>query len=216
MASVDAIAGGTLGSINLGAFSANIFLPALLAQIDAAISIGLGPAKFDLGVQLNAALAAQANLTLSIGDPTASIQLALGALAQLQAALQASLALPPIQLSLTAELSAAISLAATLTAKLGAIDGAISAMLAVKLPALSFTTGLGDALGVGPAILLGFDGISDATSMADMGNLIQAKFQNPVTFGGDTINPGDAVSGVMIITTATPVFVALATLFAGL
>lgn len=216
MASVDEIAGGTLGSINVAAFNANIHLPALTAQIDAAISAGLGPAKFDLSTQLNGTLAAQATLTLQLGDPTAAIRTAIAAVAQLQAALTASLTLPAINVGLSAEIGATAALAATLTAKLGVIDGIISAALSAKAPALNFSTGLGDALGVGPAILLGFNGIADGTTMASIGNLIQAKFSGPVTFGLDTINPGDFVSGIIILTTAAPVFTQMAVLFSGL
>ena len=216
MASVDAVAGGTLGSINLAAFSANIFLPALTAQIDLAIGLGLGPLKFDLATQFNATLSAQASIALSVGNPLAAIQAALVAVAQLQASLSLALSLPPIQLSLSAELSATAALAASLSAKLGLIDGMISAALAVKLPAINFSLGLGGALSVGPAILLGFNGIADGTDMAAMGDLIRTKMQSPVTFGGDTINPGDNVSGILLLTTVDEVFTALSILFSGL
>lgn len=216
MATVDAVAGGTLGEINLALTTANIYLPALMAQIDVAISAGLGPMKFDLATQLNATIAAQATLAIQVSNPLASLQLSLSALAQLQAQLQAALALPSVSVSLTAEISAAASLAATLQAKLGLIDGVISAALAVKLPAINFVEGLG-VLGLGPAILLYFDGITDGgTSMADIGTLIQTKLQSPVTFGGDTIQPTDFVGGVIILTSVSPVLSALSTLFAGL
>ena len=46
----------------MGLATANIYLPALMAQIDVAISAGLGPLKFDLATQLNATIAAQATL----------------------------------------------------------------------------------------------------------------------------------------------------------
>jgi hypothetical protein len=216
MASIDEISGGTLGSINVAAFNANIFLPALTAQIDAAISAGLGPAKFDLSAQLSGTLAAQATLVLQLGDPTAAIRTAIAAVAQLQAALTASLTLPAVNLSLSAEIGATAAIAATLTAKLGVIEGIISAALQVKLPALNFSNGLGNALGVGPALLLGFNGIADGTNLTQIGNLIQAKFTGPITFGLDTINPGDFVSGIILLTTAAPVFTQLSILFAGL
>lgn len=216
MASVDEVAGGTLGSINTGAQQANIFLPNLTAQIDAAIASGLGPFKFDLSGQLNAALAAQATLTISAGNPLDYLRQALAAIVQLQAQLSLAVTLPPVQVSLAAELSAVGALAGTLTAKLGAIEGLISAALSIKIPADKFSFDLGSALGVGPALLLAFDGISDGTSLADVGDLIRTKFQSPITFSGDTINPGDFVSGVLIVTTASPVFTSLSVLFAGL
>lgn len=216
MASVDELAGGTLGELNIGLVALNISLPALAAQLDAMIGLGMGPLKFDLSAQLNAAISAQASIALSIGDPFESIRLALQAVAQLQAALQLSLSLPPIQLTLSAELSAVAALAGTLSARLGLIEGMIRAALAVKLPAISLSDGMDGVLGVGPAILLGFDGISDGTTMAAMGNLIQSKLQSPVTFGGDTIEPTDNVSGILILTTVSPVFTAMAQIFGGL
>lgn len=211
MATVDEIAGGTLGEINLGAFQANIHLPALIAQIDAAISLGLGPLKFDLSAQLQAALSAQLSLQVSV---QASVDVTIAALVQLIGILEASVALPSIDVS--AGLNASIAAVADLTARLGAISGIIEASLAIKLPAIDFSLGLGDALSVGPAILLGFNGIADGTTMAQVGDLIRTKFQSPVTFGGDTINPGDNVSGVILMTTVAPVFTALAVLFSGL
>lgn len=216
MASVDEVAGGTLGELNIGLASVNIVLPALVAQLDIAIGSGLGPFKFDLSTQLSGALAAQVSITASLGDPLAAIRAALMAVAQLQAALSAALTLPPIQLSLGAELSATAALAGTLSARLGLIEGIISAALAVKLPAINLSESIGLALGVGPAILLTFDGISDGTNMAAIGNLIQAKLGAPVTFGGDTIETTDNVSGILILTTVSPVYTAMAQLFSGI
>lgn len=216
MATVDVIAGGTLGDINLGLSNANIFLPSLCAQLDAAIGLGLGPLKFDLAVQLNGALAAQASIAVSVGDPLEAIRNALLAVAQLQAALSLALSLPPIQLTLSAELSAVASLAATLSAKLGLLDGLVSAMVAAKLPAINFSSGLGDALNIGPALLLAFNGIADGTSMSTIGDLIRTKLQNPVTHLGDTINPSDFTSGVLLLTTVDEVFTALNLIFSGI
>jgi hypothetical protein len=218
MAEVDEVAGGTLGAINVGALALNTTLPALSAQIDALIALGLGPAKLDLAASLNATVAAQAELQVTIGDPLATLKAALAAVIQLQASLSASLSLglPPIELSATAQLSASAALAVSLQARLGVIEGLIRAALAVTIPAIHLSDGLGSALGVGPAIVLAFDGISDGTNMAAIGALLQTKLAAPVTFGGDTINPGDPVSGVVIITKASPVFAALAQLIAGI
>lgn len=216
MAVVDEVASGTLGTLNTGLSALNISLPGLTAQLEAAIALGLGPLKFDLAAQLNAALTIQASVAFNIGNPLAAIQAALLAVAQLQAALQIALTLPPIQISVSAELSAAASLAATLSARLGLIEGIISAALAVKIPITQLSLDLGGALSAGPAILLSFDGISDGTSMSGIGSLIAAKFASPVTFSGDTINPGDPVSGMIIITKADAVFAALPILFSAL
>lgn len=216
MAAVTEVAGGTLGAINVAAFNANVFLPSLSAQIDSVLALGLGPAKFDVSSQLNATLAAQATFTVQVSNPLDVLRQALAAVAQLQASLSLALTLPPVQLSFAAELGATAALAGSLTARLGAIEGLISAALAAKLPAIRFSQGLGDALGVGPAILLEFNGIADGTTMASIGNLIQTKFSGPVTFGGDTINPGDFVSGIILMTTASPVFTQMAVLFSGL
>ena len=216
MATIDEIAGGTLGSINIGAATANIFLPSLSAQIDASIASGLGPAKFDASAQLNAALAAQATFTISALNPLDYIRQSLAAVVQLQASLTAALALPPLQISLSAELAATAALAGSLTAKLGILEGLISAALSVKNPAVKFSDGLGTALGVGPALLLAFDGISDGTTLASIGSLIQTKFASPISFAGNTINPGDFAGGVIIVTKVAPVFTQLSILFAGL
>jgi hypothetical protein len=79
----------------------------------------------------------------------------------------------------------------------------------VKIPAVKFGDGLGDALSAGPFICLAFDGITDLTDLQSIGSLIATKFSSPITFGPDTINPGDPVSGVIILTTAGLAFTAL-------
>jgi hypothetical protein len=216
MASVDEVVGGTLGELNIGLATASVILPSLSAQLDVLIGSGLGPLKFDLAAQLNGALAAQLSITAQLSDPLSAIRAALQAVAQLQASLSAALTLPPINLTLSAELSAVATLAGTLSARLGLIEGMIRAALAVKLPAINFGEDITAALGVGPAILLAFDGITDGTNMAAMGDLIRTKLQSPVTFGGDTIQPTDNVSGVLILTTAGSAYTAMAQIFGGL
>lgn len=209
MAAVTEVAGGGLLNINFGAQDALDFIVPMGAQIDASLSIGLASLKSDLGAQLNGALATQATLSLSIGDPFQAIRDALAALSQLQAALAAALVLPPVSLSLAAEFSAVSALAGSLTARLGLIDGAIDSALSVKIPALKFGEGLGDALSAGPFLCLAFDGITDLTDLQTVGSLIAAKFSSAISFGPNTINPGDPVSGVIILTTAGLAYTAL-------
>ena len=209
MASITEVAGGSLFNVNFGAQDALDFIIPLGAQIDASLSIGLVSLKTDLSAQLNAALATQATLSLSISDPFSAIRDALAALAQLEAALSVALVLPPVNLSLSAELSATAALAGSLSARLALIDGAISAALGVKIPATKFSLGLDDALSAGPFLCLAFDGITDLTNLQSIGSLIATKFASPITFGPNTINPTDPVSGVIILTTAGPAFTAL-------
>lgn len=214
MASVDEVAGGTLGDINIAAKTASIILPAFGAQFDAMLSLGIGPLKADLGVQLNAALGAQATLLLQVGNPLAALQAAIAAVAQLQASLTAALSLPPVSISLSAELGATAALAGSLAARLGAIEGLVSAALAVKLPGVKFGDELINLLSAGPAICLAFNGLLDLTTLSSIGSLIQSKFAGGVTFGPDTINPGDPVGGIIIVTKFTSVFTSLGALIA--
>jgi len=209
MAIIDPVASGTLGELNIGLAAAVGFINPLGAQLDALIGLGLSPLQVDLAAQFNAALAAQATLSLQVTDPLAAIRAALAAVIQLQAALTAALALPPLHLGLSAELSASAALAGALSAKIGGLRLLIAAALQVKIPAIRAAATLGAHLAAGPAIVLVFDGIADATPLATIGSLIQAKFAGGVTHDGNTILPGDPVSGIMIITKGAAVFASL-------
>jgi hypothetical protein len=202
--------GGTLGSFNVGlsaALAAGI-LP-LSAQLDALLSIGLGPFMAELSLQFNASLAAQATLTLQIGDPTLALQLALSALAQLQAALAAALQFPPITLSLSAELTAAIALGAALAARLGMIKIAIEIALRIKLGVLKLAANLQASLDAGPAWAFTFEDGGGETLQA-IGSQLQALFAAGVGTGGDKIEPTDNnVYGVVLMTKVPVVQAAL-------
>ena len=208
--SVDEIWTGNLGSINLALSDlANIVNP-LAAQLDAAISLGLGPLQTDLAASLDASLALQASLSLSATDPTASIRAALQAIIELQATLSAALALPPLQLpTVEADISAAAALSATLSARLGAIQLLIDAMLSIKIPAFR----LADVpLGVGPIVLLVFDGLDalgggGTMTLQEAGNQVQALFSSGV--GDPPIAPTDPASGIIMLAGAKPAMVAL-------
>lgn len=209
MATVDPVASGTLGEINIGLAAAIGFINPLGAQIDALVGLGLSPLQVDLAAQFNAALAAQATLTLQVTDPLAAIKAALAAVIQLQAALTAALALPPLHLSLSAELSASAALSAALSAKIGGLRLLINAALNIKIPAIRAAAQIAADLSAGPAIVLVFDGISDATPLSVIGSLIQAKFAAGVTHGANTIFPTDPTSGILIITKGASVFASL-------
>jgi hypothetical protein len=183
---------GTLGQINIAATAAVGVLFPLSAQLDGLMSFALGPLQADLAAQFNAAIAAQATLTLQIGDPFAALQLALAAIGQLQAAIQAALTLPPVNLSISAELTATAALVASLSAKLGLIDALLKVALKIKLQALKFTADLEAALTLPGVALCEFDSANLATAGAE----IQALF----TAGIPAMGPATApVQGIIIV-----------------
>jgi hypothetical protein len=207
---VDEIYTGTVGEINLSVADLSSIINPLAAQLDAAISLGLGPLQTDLAASLDASLALQASLSLSVSDPTASIRAALAAIIDLTAALSAALSLPPLQLpSIDADISAAAALSATLSARLGAIQLLIDAMLAVKIPALQ----LADVpLGIGPIVLLVFDGTNalgggGTMTLQQAGSQINSLFSSGV--GSPPIGPTDLASGIIMVTSASAAMVAL-------
>lgn len=192
------VVAGTLGDINVAASAAATILFPLSAQLDGLLTFALGPLQADIMAQFNATLAAQATLTLQIGDPTAALKLALSALAQLQAALQAALSLPPVNLSLSAELTASAALIASLKAKLGLLDILIKAALNIKLEALKFAGDLQARLGVS-AVLVTFSG----SNLSAAGDDIKTLFDG----GVPPIGPG-AVSGIIIVAETNASFTA--------
>jgi hypothetical protein len=207
---VDVIWTGDLGSINTGAVDLAGIINPLAAQLDAAISLGLGPLQADLAASLDASLALQASLSLSATDPLASLRAALEAAIALQASLSAALALPPLQFpSVSAEISASAALAASLSARLGAIQLLIDAMLAIKIPALQLAN---INFGVGPIVLLVFDGLNalgggGLMTLQEAGNQIQSLFSSGV--GSPAIAPGDYASGIIMVTSASSAMVGL-------
>jgi hypothetical protein len=194
---ITAATSGTLGQFNVGlAVAAGLLVP-LSAQIDALISIGLGPFQAELSLQLSASLAANATLSLQIGDPLIALQLAIGALAQLQAALAAALALPPINLSLSAELSAQVALAAALGARLGLLSAAIQIAVQLKLAALEAAADLQASVSAGPVAAATFSGEDFATNGAKIAALMAGGTVDGQSLG---IAGSDPVSyGVILI-----------------
>lgn len=181
------IAGGTVGEVNPALTLAAGFLNPLGAQIDAFLAATLGPLQADISAQLNANLQVQASLGLSIGNPFLSLQLALSAIGQLQAAIQAALAFPPITIEANAQLSATAALAGALSAKLGLLDVAVQAILKIKIPALQAAANINANLSAGPIVLM------EATSptLSGAGADIQSAFN--VGVGGAVLPPPDVI-----------------------
>jgi len=200
---------GTLGSFNVGLTAAAGVIAPLCAQVDGLISAGIGPMQADLNSQLSASLATQATLTLQIGDPTASLQLALASVAQLQAALQAALAFPPVNLSLSAELNAQLSVAATLTARLGAIQLALEVAIRARLGAMNLLGQVQASLAAGPVFAFTFE----SDGLAVTGGQIQGLFNSGLNDPPNAIAPGDVVYGIVFVTREPSVSTALSAIF---
>jgi hypothetical protein len=204
---VDHIGTLDLGDFNFGLTGALGVINPLAAQLDAAVSLGLGPLQADLAAALDASLGVQAQLSLTVSNPLADIAAAIAALVELQASLQASLALPTI--SINADLSAQASISAALSARLGGLQLLLDAIIAVKIPAVKLLGDLQAALGADVEVL-SYDGLPSAGpppdgTLADMGNKIQALFSSGV--GG--IGPNDQVSGIIVLASVVASFDAM-------
>jgi hypothetical protein len=198
---------GTLGEFNVGLAAAVGLLVPLSAQIDALLTIGLGPFQADLMLQFNAALAAQATLTIQVGDPFAALQLAISALAQLQAALQLALQFPPINISISAELSASIALAGALSARLGLLSIAIELAIQIKLAALKLAAELQLSLSAGPVTAVAFGGESYTVEGSKLALLLNGGTVDGKSITG--LNPADVAYGVLLVTSVPSVSAAI-------
>lgn len=199
----------TLGEVNASLAIAGTTIPALSAQVDAMLSSAVGPYQADLNTQFNASLAAQATLSVQIGNPIDAIQQALAALAQLQAQLQLALALPTMDVSLQTELATSLTISGALEAKLGAIQAVLEVALSIKTQAVDFAGDLAGQLSAGPVFAFAFSGSSLATAGGD----IQGAFSSGLSDPPNTIAPGDNVSGIVIVTKDPTAAAALSAIF---
>lgn len=198
------VVSGTLGSFNVGLSAAVGFLVPLGIQIDALIAAGLGPFQLDISARLNALLAAQAGLAISIGNPFLSLQILLSAIASLAAAIQGALALGLPNISIGLQLSAVAALSGSLAITLGGLQLAIKLALAIKIPALRAAAELAAALSAGPAFAFTYNG-----PLATVGNEIGALYNAGLIDGTNVINPWDDVFGVTLLSSVPSVQAAL-------
>lgn len=200
---------GTVGEINVAAAGAIAVLNPLLAQVDISLfgSFGIASIQADFQAQIAAAAQAELNLGLGIGNPFADLQAALVAMIQLQAQITLALAggVPVVSLEVVAEIAALAALQASLSVRVGIFDAMIQGGIAVKLPAASFSAGLGLSLGVGPVMLLSFSDVS----LAAAGAGLAGDFSAGLVEGAATIGPGETVYGVVLITKAPAAWAAM-------
>jgi hypothetical protein len=196
---------GTLGSFNVGLSAAVGFLVPLGIQLDALIALGLGPFQLDLSARLNAALSAQAGLAISIGNPLASLQILLAAVASLQAALQGALAFNlGLNVSISAQFSLMAALSGSLAIQLGGLSLAIRLALQIKIPALRAAAELAASLNAGPAFAFTYNG-----ALGTVGSELGALYAAGLVDGSNVINPTDDVYGVTLLSSVPSVQAAL-------
>jgi hypothetical protein len=202
MAYNGAVFAGTLIDINVAAAGSLTILNPLLAQIDFTLfgSLGLGSLQANLSAQLSAALQASLDLGLGISNPFVGFAAALAGIAVLQATITLALsgAIPAISLEIGVQLSALASFAALLGVQIGGLEALIQAGIAVKLPAVTFAGALAGALSAGPIFVISWENIP----MSVAGSAINADFSTGLTLGPNTILPGEAVYGVLLVTKA--------------
>lgn len=211
-ATIDDVLVGTVGAAIPGLSASVAVLNPLAAQLDAVIAFGLGPVQSDLSASLDASIGLQATLALTLTDPTANIRKAIQALFELLSVLQAALSLPPVVLNVSAELGASAALSAALSAKLGAINQLLNAAIAVKIPAVRLAANLTSVLTTNGIVVESFDGLSDPTTLQQIGGLINTKFSGGV--GAGAIAATDPVAGIIILTNSPLAFAALGAIIA--
>lgn len=195
---------GTLGTFNVGLAAAVGLVNPLCAQVDALIAAGLGPFKADVQARLDAAVAAQAAIAFQVSNPLDSLLALLNALVSMQAAIVAALSFPTPTVEATAELSVMAALSGTLNLQLVGLEAAIAAALGIKAPALSAAAALAAHLSAGPAFAFTYEG-----PLAVVGAEIAALYSGGLVDGPNTINPGDSVYGVTLLTSVPSVQAAL-------
>jgi len=205
---LNSIGSYNLGQINLGLSAGLGLLNPLTAQLDLFLtgSFGFGAFMADLQTQFSAAIAAQASISLQLGNPTLAIQMAITSFGQMAAALQAALSFgaPALSVQLSAQLAATAALAGTLQLKLGGIKAMLSGAAAVKLPALQFIADMGASLSAGPIHLLSFSNDTLAATGANIASLF-----NGGLGPSDPVAPGEAVYGVLLLTKDPTAFAAM-------
>lgn len=193
----------TLGGVNVALNGAVVLIVPLLGQVDLMLTgpFGLGALQADLSAQLNAALAAQLQLSLQVTNPLEALSLQLQALVQVQAGISASLSLglPTISVSM----SASFAIAASLSLKLGGIRLLIQLALQLKLPLVNLLAGLN--LSAGPFVLISIGFAAPSTLLSST-----AEYTSLVSGGIGGILPGEQVYGVTILTKSPAASLALA------
>lgn len=201
--SLEVIGSYPVGAFNVGASAAVGVGLNLVLALEASLfgAFGLSSTLLDLQLQADASAQFALDLGLSISDPTAGFRLAASALVQLQASIEAALAINfSIDISLNASISASVSLQAALEIRLGGIRLAIEAALAIKGPAVDLFGQLQAQLSAGPVVILSnIDG--GPNTLQELGENFAAKCS--VGIGDPLIAPTDPTY-IIIIATKEP------------
>lgn len=188
----------TLADVNIALLAALGLLNPLALQIDlfANAQFGLGPLLADLELQLNAAFAAFAAVSLQVSFPFFAANALMAVLANLTATIQAAIALglPSVSLSLSTQLTALADLIGFLELRIGGIRGLIEAGLDLKIPALEFIAQMNATL-TAKVHLISFTGDLLINTGSDIASLFATGLGPP-----DYIGPGEVCHGVLMVT----------------
>jgi len=160
----------------------------LAAIVDVALfgSIGLGGLEDDLALRLKAAVQAELDLGLQIGNPTLAVQLLLQAIANLS--FQIPFAFNPH-----------INVSADLEFRIGALRAMINGMLDLKIPAASLLADIEAKLSVGPVFGLAWEDQETKNIYYEIDKVVAEHLYTPT----DT-NP--KTYGILIMTKSPEVF----------
>lgn len=201
---------GTLASVNIAAAGALTVIGPLIAGIDSSLfgPLGIGVIQADLQAQINASLEASANIAIGFTNPLDGFLRALEALKLLEAAILRALSsgiIPAVSVQVTTQLSALAAFQAAAGARLGGLNALLQGLKLVRTPAVTFAGLLNASLSAGGAFVVSFDGIT----LSAAGASIAADFSLGLTYGMDTIAPGETVYGVVILTKLPSTWTAL-------
>lgn len=201
---------GTLASVNIAAAGALTVIGPLIAGIDSSLfgPLGIGVIQADLQAQINASLEASANIAIGFTNPLDGFLDALNALKLLEASILRALStgiIPAVSVQVTTQLSALAAFQAAAGARLGGLNALLQGLKLVRTPAVTFAGLLNASLSAGGALVVSFDGIT----LSAAGASIAADFSLGLTYGMDTIAPGETVYGVVILTKLPSTWTAL-------
>lgn len=202
---IRAVKSGDLGTFNVGLSGAvNQIIP-LASLVDGLLSAGVGPYLAELLSKLNSISASATALSVQVKNPLSTLKSMLSSLLARQAALTAALALPSVGLGqLTSQLANLVAIKGSLGLQVGALQLLIPQVTKSKAAALGLASSLRAKLSAGPVFIVSFDG-----TLGSVGSELSSRFSSGLSADGNTIQAGEQVYGVVLLTASSSVKTAL-------